>query len=165
MSEADLADLVTAAHHQMKAPLILIWDNLTVHLSARMRAFPQAHRDWLTVAQLPAYAPDLNPVGNLAACSNPDRLAAIMKNRLKRIQYRPALIDGFLAQAGPQPRTHTAVDPDPDLSTSVNGIDPSAQVAGHPAAVQALLPGASSTGSAWAKAKATNLSGRPWRVA
>jgi hypothetical protein len=27
-------------------------------------------------------------------------LAAIMKNRLKRIQYRPVLIDGFLAQTG-----------------------------------------------------------------
>ena len=36
-----------------------------------------------------------------------DQLAAIMKNRLKRIQYQPALIEGFLAQAGlslePQP--------------------------------------------------------------
>jgi hypothetical protein len=30
----------------------------------------------------------------------PHRLAAIVKNRLKRIQYRPALIDGFLAQTG-----------------------------------------------------------------
>ena len=28
------------------------------------------------------------------------QLAAIIKNRLKRIQYRPALIDGFLAQTG-----------------------------------------------------------------
>jgi hypothetical protein len=27
-------------------------------------------------------------------------LAAIVKNRLKRIQYRPALIEGFLAQTG-----------------------------------------------------------------
>jgi hypothetical protein len=28
-----------------------------------------------------------------------DQLAAVIKNRLKRIQYRPALIDGFpLAQ-------------------------------------------------------------------
>jgi putative transposase len=26
--------------------------------------------------------------------------AAIVKNRLKRIQYRPALIDGFRAQTG-----------------------------------------------------------------
>jgi hypothetical protein len=36
-----------------------------------------------------------------------ERLAAIVKNRLKRIQYRAALIDGFLAQTGltlePQP--------------------------------------------------------------
>jgi putative transposase len=27
-------------------------------------------------------------------------LAVIVKNRLKRIQYQPALIDGFLAQTG-----------------------------------------------------------------
>jgi hypothetical protein len=28
------------------------------------------------------------------------QLAAIVRNRLKRIQYRPALIGGFLAQTG-----------------------------------------------------------------
>ena len=37
-----------------------------------------------------------NSLGNLAA-RDVDQLAAIVKNRLKRIQYRPALIDGFLA--------------------------------------------------------------------
>jgi hypothetical protein len=40
-----------------------------------------------------------------------DQLAAVVKNRLKRIQYRPALISGFLAQTGltlePQPRQKT----------------------------------------------------------
>ena len=45
-------------------------------------------------------------LGNLAA-ANVDQLAAIIRNRLKRIQYRPALIEGFLAQTGltlePQP--------------------------------------------------------------
>ena len=40
-----------------------------------------------------------NGLGNLAA-SNVDQLAAIVRNRLKRIQYRPQLIDGFLAQTG-----------------------------------------------------------------
>jgi len=76
-----------------------------------MRTVLQPHRDWLTVVQLPAYAPDLNPVegawstmksslGNLGSCSTPRQLAAIIKNRLKRIQYRPGLIDGFLAQTG-----------------------------------------------------------------
>jgi hypothetical protein len=41
-----------------------------------------------------------NSLGNLGCCGRPHRLAAIMKNQLKRIQYRPALIDGFLAQMG-----------------------------------------------------------------
>ena len=40
-----------------------------------------------------------NGLGNLAA-SSVDQLAAIVRNRLKRIQYRPQLIDGFLAQTG-----------------------------------------------------------------
>jgi putative transposase len=47
-----------------------------------------------------------NGLGNLAA-SDVDQLTAIIKNRLKSIQYRPALIDAFLAQTGlrlePQP--------------------------------------------------------------
>jgi hypothetical protein len=117
MSEADYASLVTAAHNQLHAPIILVWDNLNTHISAAMRAFIAAHPDWLTEARLPAYAPDLNAVegawanmknglGNLAA-SDVDQLTAIIKNRLKSIQYRPALIDAFLAQTGlrlePQP--------------------------------------------------------------
>lgn len=47
-----------------------------------------------------------NGLGNLAA-TDVDQLTAIVKNRLKSIQYRPALIEGFLAQTGlsvqPQP--------------------------------------------------------------
>ena len=110
MSEADYAGLIAAAHHQLQAPLIICWDNLNTHVSAVMREFTGAHPDWLTVVQLPGYAPELNPVegvwanmknglGNLAA-RNVDQLAKIVRNRLKRIQYRPALINGFLAQTG-----------------------------------------------------------------
>ena len=39
MSEADYAGLITAAHHQLHAPVILIWDNLkcaTRHCCLRM---------------------------------------------------------------------------------------------------------------------------------
>ena len=117
MSEADYARLITAAHQDLQAPVILIWDRLNTHISAVMRTFISAHRGWLTEVRLPAYAPELNAaegawaamkngMGNLAV-RDVDQLAAIMKNRLKRIQYRPALIDGFLAQTGltfdPQP--------------------------------------------------------------
>jgi putative transposase len=37
-----------------------VWDNLNTHTNAVMRAFIDAHAG-LTVIQLPAYAPELNP--------------------------------------------------------------------------------------------------------
>src|SRR3954454_23380784 len=82
-----------------------------------MRRFCDAHSDWLTVVQLPPYAPELNAtegvwahvkrdLGNLLA-GTVDELAASAKRLLKRIQYRPELIDGFRAQTG------VALDPQP----------------------------------------------------
>jgi len=62
LSEADYAGLITAAHRELHAPVILIWDNLNTHISGVMRTRLEAHRDWLTVARMPSYAPDLNPV-------------------------------------------------------------------------------------------------------
>jgi transposase len=108
-AETDYAALLDAAHQQLGGPIVLIWDNLNTHISAAMRALIAA-RDWLHVIRLPPYAPDLNPteqvwshlkrsLGNLAA-HGIDHLAAIVKNRLKRIQYRPELTDAFLAQTG-----------------------------------------------------------------
>ena len=37
MSEADYAGLITAAHQQLQAPVILIWDRLNTHVSAVMQ--------------------------------------------------------------------------------------------------------------------------------
>ncbi len=110
MSEADYAGLIAAAHRTLNAPVILIWDNLNTHRSKVMREFTSAHQDWLTVIQLPSYAPDLNPaegawsnmkngLGNLAACTL-DQLTATVRNRLRRIQHRPELITAFLGQTG-----------------------------------------------------------------
>ena len=62
MSEADCAELVTAAHQQLKASVILCWDNLNTHVSAVMRTFTGAHPGLADIVQMPAYAPDLNPV-------------------------------------------------------------------------------------------------------
>lgn len=108
-AETDYAALLDAAHQQLGGSITVIWDNLNTHVSAAMRALI-ASRDWLRVIRLPAYAPDLNPVesvwshlkrslGNLAV-QGIDDLAAIVKNRLKRIQYRPELTDAFFEQTG-----------------------------------------------------------------
>ena len=66
-----------------------------------------AARDWLTVFRLPPDGHELNPVelvwshlkrslANLAKRSIA-QLTALVKTRLKRMQYRPRLLDGFLA--------------------------------------------------------------------
>jgi transposase len=44
--------------------MVLVWDNLNVHLRAELRAFTAA-RPWLGVFQLPSCAPDLNPVDGI----------------------------------------------------------------------------------------------------
>jgi putative transposase len=89
LREPDFAGLLDAAHQQLGTPIVLVWD------------------------QLPAYAPELNPaenvwsnlrrgLANLAAGTVTD-LASTAKNRLKRMQYRPGLVDGFLAATGLSP--------------------------------------------------------------
>jgi transposase len=40
---------------------MLVWDNLSTHVSRAMRELIAA-RDWLTVFQLAPYASELNPV-------------------------------------------------------------------------------------------------------
>ncbi|GAA3450528.1 transposase [Dactylosporangium matsuzakiense] len=108
-SEHDYISLIDAAHQQLGGPIVLIWDNLNTHVSAVKRQLIAA-RAWLHVIRLPAYAPALNPteavwshlkrsIGNLAV-HGVDHLQAIVKNRLKRIQYRTDLLDGFMTYTG-----------------------------------------------------------------
>jgi hypothetical protein len=108
-TETDYARFLDAAHQQLNGPVVLIWDNLNTHVSRAMRELVTA-RPWLTVYQLPPYASELNPVeavwsnlkrslANLTK-QNIDQLTALVKTRLRRMQYRPGLLDGFLAKTG-----------------------------------------------------------------
>jgi len=108
-AEADYAALFDAAHQQLGGSIVVVWDNLNAHVSAVMRRLVAA-RAWLRVYQLPPYAPELNPVeavwshlktslANLTKRTI-DQVAALVKTRLKRMQYRPRLITGFTAKTG-----------------------------------------------------------------
>jgi DDE superfamily endonuclease len=110
--EDDFARLLDAAHQQLGGPLVLVWDGLNAHKSARMRALI-AVRPWLRVYRLPGYAPELNPtekvwsslkrsLANLAV-RTATTLERAVKNRLKRMQYRHSLIDGYFAATGLSP--------------------------------------------------------------
>ena len=106
-TETDYARFLDAVHQQLGGPLVVVWDGLNTHVSRAMRELAAA-RSWLTVCQLPPYASELNPVepvwpdlkrslANLTK-HNIDQLTALVKTRLRRMQYRPGLLDGFLAK-------------------------------------------------------------------
>ncbi|WP_233227469.1 transposase [Streptomyces sp. I4(2020)] len=106
----DFRDLIVRARIQLGGPIVLVWDNVRLHLTKPLREFIDKSADWLTVIQLPTYAPDLNPtegiwslvkrdIGNLAA-ADLSQIARAVKHRLKQLQYRPDVIDGCLAGTG-----------------------------------------------------------------
>jgi putative transposase len=108
-TETGYARFLDAAHQQLNGPVILVWDNLNTHVSRAMRELIAA-RSWLRVYRLPPYASELNPVEpvwsnlkrSLANLTKQDigQLTALVKTRLRRMQYRPGLLDGFLARTG-----------------------------------------------------------------
>jgi DDE superfamily endonuclease len=108
-TEADYGALLDAAHQQLGGPIVLVWDNLNTHVSAAMAQIVAA-RPWLTVFRLPPYAHELNPVERVWAQlkrslanltkHNITELTALVKSRLRRMQYRPELLTGFLAGTG-----------------------------------------------------------------
>ena len=69
-----------------------------------------ATRSWLRVYRLPPYASELNPVEpvwsnlkrSLANLGKRDlgQLTALVRTRLRRMQYRPGLLSSFLARTG-----------------------------------------------------------------
>ena len=108
-TETDYARLLDAAHQQLGGPLVVVWDGLNTHTSRAMRELVAA-RSWLRVYRLPPYASELNPVepvwsnlkrslANLVK-HDIDQLTALIKTRLRQMQYRPGLLDGFLAKTG-----------------------------------------------------------------
>ncbi|WP_157228999.1 transposase, partial [Nocardia brevicatena] len=106
----DYRDLLLDAHRRLGGPIVPVWDNLNVHRDAHLRAFIDGH-DWIRCYRLPPYAPDLNPVESVwsllrrssranTAFSDPTHLIHTLRHGLRRIQYRPTLIDGCFTATG-----------------------------------------------------------------
>jgi transposase len=105
-TETGYARLLDDAHQQLGGPLVVVWDNLNTHVSHEMDGLIAA-RDWLTVFRLPSYAHELNPVERVWAHLKRSlanlvkrtigQLTALIRTRLRRMQYQPGLLDGFLA--------------------------------------------------------------------
>lgn len=87
-------------------PMMLFWDGLGAHRSARTRLALEAYGNRLSVHRLPAYAPELNPAEGLYAylkghalrgyCS-PDSAAQqrAIRRAVAQVRCRPTLIRSF----------------------------------------------------------------------
>jgi hypothetical protein len=91
-------------------PLLVVWDRLNAHRSRATSAFIAAHPQDDAVADLPAYAPELNPeeqcnafvkraMENALPGSVAD-LHRLARREFGRLQRRPALITSFFRHAG-----------------------------------------------------------------
>ncbi|WUO17907.1 hypothetical protein OG985_44725 [Streptomyces sp. NBC_00289] len=75
----DYRDLLIAAHQQLGAPIVLVWDNLNVHKDRRLREFINTPNTTFT---------------------DPDHLISTLRRGLRQIQYRSNLINGCRVETG-----------------------------------------------------------------
>jgi transposase len=106
------AEIVVALRHfqrHIPGPLILIWDRLSAHRAAVVKAYLTPHPE-RAVEWLPPYAPDLNPEESChghvkqhlrhATPADVGELRAQVDRGFARLRQRPDLILGFFRHAG-----------------------------------------------------------------
>lgn len=104
-----IIEFLHALGQQLRRPLLVIWDGLAAHRSALVRQYLEALNGAIQIEQLPAYAPELNPVeyiwGHLKhhelanhCVDNFADLTRRARNRLRSMQQRPTLIRAFWRQ-------------------------------------------------------------------
>jgi transposase len=105
-----LIDFLLHLMRHVPGKLLIIWDGLRVHRSALLMEFVEATEGRIQLEQLPAYAPELNPVEflwghwkqhelpNLCAKTFGE-LSGHARRALRRMRRRPRLIRAFWHQA------------------------------------------------------------------
>lgn len=105
-----IIEFLAALKRQIRRPLLVIWDGIATHRSRKVRQWLDEQDGHIAVAQLPPYAPELNPVEAIWAYLKKQEIANLClhtigevgqfaRNRLKSMQRRPALIGAFWKQA------------------------------------------------------------------
>lgn len=107
---AQAVEFLGHLRRQIRGRLLVIWDGLAVHRSRRVRHYVERSQGQIVLAQLPAYAPELNPseyiwghlkkhaLANFCPKDIP-HLSREARRALRRSQRRPALIRAFWQQA------------------------------------------------------------------
>ena len=110
-NDVTLIEFLSDLNELEQRRVLLIWDGLPAHRSRRMSEWIATQHDWLSVEQLPGYAPDLNPLeqawGNLKSrelanlCRDTiDEVTTIAADGLARIGTDAELCLAFLDHSG-----------------------------------------------------------------
>ena len=94
----------------LTGPLLIVWDRLSADRSLLVREFLDALDGQIVVEYLPAYAPELNPVGYLWGYWKHHQLPNVCpgdywhltkraRHTLRRLRPRPTLIRAFWKQS------------------------------------------------------------------
>ncbi|MZE52435.1 hypothetical protein GTY86_14255 [Streptomyces sp. SID5770] len=97
-TKKDFPRFFALPHRRLDGPVTVVWDNYSSHISKHVKQYAQ-QQDWLTIIQMPSYAPELNPVELLWAHAKKkianrafrsiDELHRATKNALRYIQRHP----------------------------------------------------------------------------
>lgn len=108
---AQVVDFLGHLLRQVKGKLLVVWDGLPAHRARKVGEFIREQGERLTIARLPAYAPELNPVeyirGHWKNHELPNfcpadfsQLSYHARRALRRMRRRPSLVRSFWTQAG-----------------------------------------------------------------
>jgi len=105
-------DVVRSLEHlrrHVPGPIILVWDNASIHRSRKVKEYLQSHPD-IQVEYLPPYAPELNPEeychGNVkqrirnGKYRESKQIRKALDAGFARLRKRPDLLQGFFRHAG-----------------------------------------------------------------
>ena len=98
---------------QIPGKLLVIWDGLPAHRSHTIKDYLRDQEDChVYLAQLPGYAPDLNPDEGVwqylkyvelknVCCHSLAELRTELRNAIQRLRRKPEVIQGFVRQVYP----------------------------------------------------------------
>ncbi len=107
---AEVVDFLGHLLRHLRGKLLVVWDGLPAHRGRVVKEFIAAQRGRLVIEQLPAYAPELNPVEYIWGywkhhelpnfCPRDfDQLSYQARRALRRMRRRPPLVRSFWRQA------------------------------------------------------------------
>lgn len=107
---AQMIDFLTRLMRQVPGKLLIVWDGLAVHRSRALKTFVANTNGRIELEQLPAYAPELNPVEYVWGYWKEHELPNLCpedywelswhaRAALRRMRRRPRLVRSFWKQA------------------------------------------------------------------